>query len=592
MSGQYSTRRGPLFFGAGLIRGGNANHGVMCPVWTYDNGAYYNGSPSFIMGSFGDGSIPALADQDSFSLHARPANSVSLTTTRSDNVASKNIRLLAAFRNASNYIDAIVRLDSYQIWSGVLGDPADLASCAFPVAGYEFPQPPLLGEFLTFEIGHTANGTRTVLASTKVPFAVSTTVPFRWSTSTFGKSDLTLTVLPVYGTTQVSVLAMLRVAWQLDYSVAEQQASIHHWLTAEVESEGLGEFCGIGKPHAGGTFYSDVMFRSIYDPHLLPLRNDYQHDASRFGGVFQPKILLSGAEPDELGIITEAQDAQLPADMLPSNFEFKSRRLSSLNRNLPNGHPQSRNGRSDSDTYPGAIKAALTPYTALSQSVLAPPADGIPSWSNIAQSQSSLTVNISTSNAEFQQWLPASVVCQPSSGGIQHAATDCVYVGSFSGHTASRSLDQSLHNDGPQTMTTSGVVSVIAVPSFGTHLYWDGTKWTQRYRYAALFMVRISYQYFQSIHQPTSGYVTIGAQGVAVWHAALSWPDDGFVLGSGNRLYTADIPASGLIPSGESQSNASIRGTMFRYEYGEWQHKPGFERLLPPFCGSPQVTLS
>lgn len=593
MSGQHSTRRGPLNFCAGRIYNGSANHGVMRPLWTYENGAYYEGDNNVVMAAFAVAAIPALASPDSFSLHAMPANSVSVSSSNPALFASEdNIRVLSAVRDENNYIDAILRADNYEIWSGVPNDNADLATCAFPIASYVNAEAPLIGEFLTFELGYTVDGIRSVLASSKVPRTFSSNAWAWWSNFPFNESDLTVTVLPVHGTTRLSVFAMLRVARQLAFSPTEQQASTHHWLTAEVETASLGAFCGIGKPFSGATFYTDVLFRSITTPKLIPLRNDYQHDADHFGGVFQPKILLSGASADQMAIVTRDADAQMPDDMLPSHFEFKSRSGSGSTA-FPNGLGALRQGRSDNSTRNGGIKAVLTPGTAISQSLLVPPADGVPSWSNIAQSQESLTVNIAIQGGDFNQWLPSSVVCQLTQEGNPHAATDCVYVGTFPSHSSSRPLDQSLYADSNQVMTTNGSVAVIVSPSYGNQLYWDGSKWTQRYRYSALFIVRITYQYFQSTHQPVVGSVTVGSQGVSVIQAAIKWPSAGFVLNSGQSLFTPDLPASGLIPPGEQNADIAFRGSRLDFLFGQWQlMQDSFYRISPPpGCSVPQVSL-
>lgn len=591
MSGFYRTRIGPLNFASALINGGNANHGVARPIWDYRNGAGY-------ASSIGDNvfasAFPRFDTPSSFAVNLLPASSVTLTSDEA------NIRLLAGIKNGDTYIDAIVRTQEYEIWDGDpsgfpnLGGSSALSSSLFPAAALDGAG--LVGKYLLFEIGRVIDGQRTILASAKVISNDYYNTFYDGGLNPYGLSyALSLSIVDQGAADDVLVVAMLRADRQRRYSEAEQQAASHHWLSASTARHGLGEHCGIGKATGAGTYYTGVMFRDIQSPVLVPVNNAYSHDASTFGGVFQPKVMLSGAEPDYLAV-RGSNLSIFPADMLPSMMEFKPQAVGGQVSELPpNGGPFTRLATSDYRTNIGGVKAALTPGTLLSQSVLAPPAAGFPSWSNVEQEPPAyIDVTTTIQQHEFGQWIPESVRCyKQDSNGDQYSATDCVYVGVFVGHLSARGIDASQFGDGQQTMIAGGNVCVLVSPSYGPRLYWDGTKWTQRYRYAAMFAVRVAFEYSQTTHQRIGGSFTIGERGVAVLTSKLTWhPADGILYNSRpqDQYYTKALPPIGVTPSGVADPDSRLVAARKSFVSGQWADDT--PNVLPSNCGSPAFGLA
>lgn len=596
MSGFYSNRGGPIYFASALIEGGSPNHGIPLPVWDYSNGADYSGA---VNANVVNAAFPRLADASSFAINLIPSNSVTITTSPRTTLGGtdrENIRLIAGCADSSNYVDAVIKKQAYTIWDGVPDTLPDMDTCKFPAGKTPISSGVgvLQGQYLLLEVGRVTDGTRVVLAESQI-------FPNDDSYLTAGlRCSLSLSILDdQYGDT-VTILAMFVQDRLQRAGVAEQRACSHHWLSSSTSRQGIGCFCGVGKATNAGTYYRNVMFRNVHTPVIVPLSNAFTHNANQFGGVFQSKILLSDADAEYFGIINEDDDFRYPEDIAPSQAEFKSRSyvpfVGTATR-TPTGADIGRNARIFNETAQGGMKAALTPGTRISQSILGPPSAETPSWSNVAQSQAYVDVLFSVANTGFGQWLPQSVRCYPQSNGTPYSATDCVFVGDFSGHGSSRPIDQAQYGVSEQTMTASGFVSVIASPSFGNLLYWDGTKWTQRYRYAAVFDVRVFYRYSQSTHQRINSSVTIGEQGAGVLSARMRWQAaDGMNLDglSGPNTYFAKaLPESGLVPSGVAGSTTAIQSYPLKYVTGEWVLGLDTEQISPPTnCVTPAISLA
>jgi hypothetical protein len=580
MSGFYRTRIGPLNFASALINGGNANHGVARPIWDYRNGAGYASS---IGGNVFASAFPRFDTANSFAANLLPASSVTLTSDEA------NIRLLAGIKNGDTYIDAILRTQEYELWDGNALSSSDLATCLFPAAQAGAG---LTGKYLLLEIGRVIDGQRTILASAKVISNDYYNTFYDGGLNPYGLSyALSLSIVDQGAAEDVLVVAMLRADRQRRYSEAEQQAASHHWLSASTARHGVGEHCGIGKATNAGTYYTGVMFRDIQSPVLVPINNKHEHDAQVFGGVLQQKITLSGADPDYLAVRVDDNEAGVfPADMLPSMFEIKPVFVGGqVDERLPNGEPFTRLAASDYRTNVGGVKAALTPGTLLSQSVLAPPAAGFPSWSNVEQESPphlDVVLSLGQGGFDFGQWLPQSVRCYQQSNGVGYGATDCMYVGEFSSHAAARAISAELYGQAEQTMSTSGSIAVLVSPSYGPRLYWDGTKWTQRHRYAAMFSIRLLFDYAQSTHQRIGGSFTFGERGVGVVTLKITWQSGDGVNVSGSTTegiyYTKQLPASGLIPSGIQGSDHRIVSSRQSFESSQWV--AGEVNQLPSNC--------
>ena len=593
MSGLYSNRGGSIYFASALIGNGNANHGVPRPIWDYSNGADYSAN---ITGNVFAANFPRLASQNSFAINLLPATSVTITTFPRTNLSGtdrENIRLLAGVQDSENYVDAVIRKHVYTIWDGVPDTLPDMATCKFPAGRTPASSGVgvLQGQYLVFELGRVTDGNRVVLAESQI---------FQnddYYLVTGLGSSLSLSVVDNESGADVTFVAMYVQDRLQRTGVAEQRACSHHWLSASTSRDGLGRLCGVGKATSDGTYYKDVMFRDIHSAVVVPVSNAFSHDAEKFGGVFQPKVLLSDAEGDYLGIAPEDDDTRLEEDLEPSHAEFKLRDAFMTWTGTPAGTYPGRDAHSFNDTFQGGIKAALTPGTMISRSILGPPEDGIPSWSNIAQSQEYVDVLFSVANTGFGQWLPQSVRCYPQSNGTPHSATDCVFVGEFSGHGSAQPINQAQYGVSEQTMTASGFVSVIASPSFGNLLYWDGTKWTQRYRYAAVFDVRVLYRYSQSTHQRIGSSFTIGEQGAGILSARMKWQiADGMNLDNlsvPNTYFAKALPENGLVPSGVVGKDFSIQSYPLKYVSGAWVLGSGNEQTSPPAnCVAPAISLA
>lgn len=595
MSGFYSNRGGPIYFASALIEGGSSNHGISLPVWDYSNGADYSGA---VNANVVNAAFPRLADAASFAINLIPANSVTITTSPQTTLAGtdrENIRLIAGCADSSNYVDAVIKKQVYTIWDGVPDTLPDMTTCKFPAGKTPIGSGVgvLQGQYLVLEVGRVTDGSRVVLKKSQI----------------FQNDDLYLTsglrcslslsiVDDQYGEA-VTVLAMFVQDRLRRAGAAEQRACSHHWLSASTSRQGIGSFCGVGKATNAGTYYRNVMFRNIHAPVAVSLSNAFVHNDNQFGGVFQTKILLSDADAEYFGIIPRGNDVRYPEDIAPSHAEFKSRDDVPFGTatSTPFGTDMGRNARLFSETFRGGIKAALTPGTKISQSILWPPSAETPSWSNVAQSQEYIDVLMSVANTGFGQWLPQSVRCYPQSNGTPHSATDCVFVGEFSDHGSSRPIDQAQYGASAQSMATSGFVSVIASPSFGNLLYWDGTKWTQRYRYAAVFDVRVLYRYSQSTHQRINSSFTIGEQGAGVLSARMRWQAaDGMNLDNlsvPNTYFAKLLPEIGLVPGGISGSTTSIQSYPLKYVTGQWVLGLDIEQISAPGnCATPTISLA